>query len=101
MHLVLDFGLGQRGSVVDAPVDGLEPAIDEALLKKAVKGLECAGLVVARHGLVWLVPAAEAADALELRGLQFDVLLRVGAAGIQDIGNRHFKLFAARVARRP
>ena len=85
MHLVLDFGFGQGGAVVDAPVDGLEAAVDEAFLEEAVEGLEGAGLVVAGHGFVGVVPAAEAADALELRGLQVDVFLRVGAAGIQDL----------------
>ena len=97
MHLVLDLGLGQGGAVVDAPVDRLEPAIDEAFLKEAVKGFESAGFVVAGHGLVGRVPAAEAADALELRGLQIDILLRVGAAGIQHLRDRHLKLFAAQL----
>ncbi len=95
VHLVLDFGLGQSGAVVDAPVDRLESAIDEALLEEAVEGLEGAGLVVARHGLVGLFPAAEAPDALKLRGLQVDVFLRVGAAGIQHRWDRHLQLFAA------
>ena len=93
--LVFDFGFGEGGAVVDAPVDRLESAIDEALLEEAVERLESASLVVAGHGLVGLVPAAEAADALKLRGLQIDVLLRVGAAGIEDVGNRHLQLFAA------
>ncbi len=95
MRLVLDFSLGEGGAVVDAPVDGLESAIDEALLKEAVEGLEGAGFVVAGHGHVGLIPAAEAADAFKLRGLQVDVLLRVGAAGGEDGRNRHFQLFAA------
>jgi hypothetical protein len=47
VHLVLDLGLGQRGAVVDAPVNRLEAAVDEAFLEEAVKGLEGAGLVVA------------------------------------------------------
>ncbi len=34
-------------------------------------------------------------DALKLRGLQVDVFLRVGAAGIQDGRNGHLQLFAA------
>ena len=97
MHLVLDLGFGEGGAVVDAPVDGLEAAVDEAFFEEAVEGLESAGLVVAGHGLVGLVPAAEAADALKLRGLQVNVLLRVGAAGLEDRGDRHLELFAAQL----
>ena len=93
--LVLDFGFGEGGAVVDAPVDRLESAIDESLFKEAVEGLEGAGFVVAGHGLVGLVPAAEASDAFKLRGLQVNVLLRVGAAGSEHLRNRHFELFAA------
>ena len=97
MHLVLDLGLGQRRAVVDAPVDRLQSAIDEALFKEAVKGLQRARFVVAGHGLVGRIPAAKAANALKLRGLQVDVFLRVGAAGLQNGRNRHLKLFAAQV----
>ena len=66
---ILDFGLGQGGAVVDAPIDGLEAAVNEALLKEAIKGFQSAGLVVAGHGFVGLVPASETANALKLRGL--------------------------------
>ncbi len=97
MVRVLDLGLGQCGAVVDAPVNRLESAIDEALLKEAVESLKRAGLVVAGHGFVGRVPAAKAADALELLGLQVDVLLRIGAACIQDRRNGHFELFAAQL----
>ena len=47
VHLVFDFGFGKGGAVVDAPVDRLESAIDEALLEEAVERLQRAGLVVA------------------------------------------------------
>ena len=97
MLLVFDFGVGQGGAVVDAPVDGLEAAIDKALFEEAVEGFEGAGLVVAGHGFVGLAPAAEDADALELGGLQVYVLLRVGAAGIEHGGRGHFQLFAAQL----
>ena len=95
VHLVLDFGLGQRRAVVDAPVDRLQSAINEALFEEPVKHLQRPSLVVARHGFVRLIPAAKAADALKLRGLQIDVFLRIGAAGIQHLGDRHLQLFAA------
>src|SRR5580692_11656311 len=93
VHLVLDFSFCQRCSIVDAPVNGLETAIDEAFLEKSIKCLECPGLVVARHCLIWLVPAAKTADAPKLRRLQIDVLLRIRAACIQDCRGGHFELF--------
>ena len=44
---------------------------------------------------VGIVPAAEDADALELRALQVDVLLRVLAAGVADRDGVHLELLAA------
>ena len=38
--LVLDFGFGEGGAVVDAPVDGLEALVDEAFLEEVVEGLD-------------------------------------------------------------
>ncbi len=40
MHLVLDLGLGEGGLVVDAPEDGLQALVDEALLEEGVEGFE-------------------------------------------------------------
>ncbi len=97
MLLVLDLSIGQRGTVVDAPVNRLQPAIHESLLKKSVQRLQRPRLVLAGHRLVGLVPAAKAANALKLRGLQVDVLLRVGAAGFQHRRSRHFQLLAAKL----
>ena len=96
MLLVLDLGFGEGGAVVDAPVDGLEALVDEALLEEVVEGLErCGPRSRERHGQVGLVPAAEDADALELGALQVDVLLGVGAAGVADGEGVHLQLFAA------
>ena len=97
VHLVLHLGLGQGGAVVPAPVDGLEPAVDEAALEELVEGLERGGLVLVGHGGVRVLPAAEHADALELGALQIDVLLGVGAAGGADGDGVHLQLFAAKL----
>src|ERR1019366_9949701 len=67
VHFVLDLGLGQGRTVMNTPVNRLEASVDEAFFKEAVKRLKRAGLVVAGHSLVGLVPAAKAADALKLR----------------------------------
>ena len=95
MQLVLDFGFGEGGAVVDAPVDRLEALVDEAFLEEVVEGLEDAGFVAEGHGEVGIVPAAEDAEALELGALEVDVLLRVLAAGAADGDGVHFELFAA------
>src|SRR5208282_5718926 len=55
MHLVLDFSLGECRSVMDAPVNRLEAAIDEAFLEKSVKRLERPGFVIARHRLIRVI----------------------------------------------
>ncbi len=95
MHFVLNFGLGQGGTVVNAPIDRLESAIDKPLLKKAVKRLESSRFIVARHGHVGLIPPAEASDSLKLCSLQVNILLRIGATCIQYCRNGHLQLFTA------
>ena len=94
---VLDLGFGESGLVVDAPVDGAEAFVDEALFEEVVEGLDDAGLVLERHGEVGVVPAAEDADALELGALEVDVLLRVLAAGATDGDGLHLEFFAAKL----
>ena len=95
MLLVLDFGFGEGGAVVDAPGDGLEAFVDEAVLEEVEEGLGDAGLVDGVHGGVGLGPAAEDAHADELGALEVEVLLRVLAAGAADLDGIHFELFAA------
>ncbi len=95
VHLVLDLSLGEGGAVVDAPVDGLEAFVDEALFEEVVEGLDDRGLVGEGHGEVGIVPAAEDADALELASLEIDVLLGVLAAGFADGEGVHLEFFAA------
>src|ERR1035438_90044 len=82
---------------MDAPVDGLEAAVDIALLEESVKGFQCASFVVAGHGFVWLVPTAETTDSLKLRGLQVNEFLRVGATGFEHSRGGHLKLLAAQL----
>ena len=93
--LVLDLGFGEGGLVVDAPKDGLEALVDEALLEEGVEGFEDAGLVAEGHGEIGVVPAAEDAEALELLALEVDILLGVLAAGAADADGGHFELLAA------
>ncbi len=59
MLLVLDLGFGERGFVVDAPVDGAEAFVDETLLEEVVEGFDDAGFVAEGHRQVWVVPATK------------------------------------------
>ena len=95
MVVVLDLGFGQRGAVVDAPVDRLESLVDETLLEEGVEVFDDLGLVAVGHGGVGVVEVAEDADALELVALDLEVLLGVLAAGVADLERVHLQLFAA------
>ena len=95
MVRVLDFGFGEGGAVVDAPGDGLEAFVDEAVLEEVEEGLGDAGLVDRVHGGVGLEPAAEDAHADELGALEVEVLLGVLAAGAADLDGVHLELLAA------
>ena len=92
--LVLDFSFGEGGAVVDAPGDGLEAFVDEAVLEEVKEGLGDAGLVLGVHGGVGMGPAAEAAQSDELGALEVEVLLGVFAAGATDLDRIHFEFFA-------
>ena len=54
-------------------------------------------LVLRRHGGVRIFPAAEDAQALELRALQVEILVGIAAAGIAHLHGVHFQLLAAKV----
>src|SRR5215469_4840908 len=95
VHLVLDLRLSEGGSIVDAPVDGLQALVDEALLEKVVESFDDAGLVGIGHRQIGIVPATKHADTLELAALEVDVLLGVVPAGFTDGQGVHLELFAA------
>ena len=92
---VLNLSFGEGGAIVDAPVDGAQTLVDEALLKELEECLGDGGLVLEAHGGVGLLPAAEDAEADELLALNVEVLLRVFAAGTADGDGLHLKLLAA------
>ena len=77
---VLDLELGQRRAAVEAPVHGLEAAVDEAALDHALEGAHLAGLVGEVHRAVRVLPVAEHAQALAVGHLLRDLLGGVGAA---------------------
>jgi hypothetical protein len=78
--LVFDFELGQRRAAVEAPIDGLQAAIDEAALHHALERADFGRLVDEVHGFVRVLPLPEHAQALEVGHLQRDLLGGKGAA---------------------
>ena len=77
---VFDLELGQAGAAVEAPVHGLQAAVDKAALDDALEGADLAGLVGRVHGLVGALPVAEHAQAFEVLALLVDLFGGVGAA---------------------
>ena len=77
--LVLDLGLGQRGSAVEAPVDRLEALVQVAVLENLAERAHFVCLGLEAHGQVGVVPVAEHAEADEVLLLALDLLGRIGA----------------------
>ena len=78
--LVFNFGFGERGAIVNAPVDGLQAAIDVAFLEEIEKRAGDGRFVVGIHGEIRLVPPAEDAETLEFDLVNFHVARREFAA---------------------
>src|SRR5713226_8649043 len=78
--LVLDLGLGERRLTVHAPVDRLQPLVDETAADEASELARDDRLVVGRHRDVGVLPVAEHAEAHELVPLDVDEAQRVLAA---------------------
>ncbi len=91
---VLDLGFGQRGAVVDAPVDRLQPLVDQTLFEERIEVLDDLGLVVFGHGGVGVFKVAKDSNALELVALDLQVLFGVLAAGVANLKRVHLKLLA-------
>jgi hypothetical protein len=94
MHLVFDFGFGEGGAVVDAPVDRLQSLVDEVLLEEFVECFDDLRFILLRHGEIGIVPSSKNRDAFELRFLQVDIFLRVLAAGAANGDGVHLELLA-------
>lgn len=85
---VLDLGLGQRRTTVEAPVDRLQALEHEVLLDHFREGADFVRLVGEIHGLVGVVPLAEHAQADEVGLLPFDLLGCVFAAQFAGLVRR-------------
>ncbi len=77
---ILDLGLGQRRTAVEAPVHRLQALEQVAAPVHLAERADLVGLGAVFHGLVGMIPVTEHAEADEILLLPLDLLLRVGAA---------------------
>src|SRR5258705_12498360 len=87
---VLDFRLGQRGGIMNAPIHRFAPAIDVTAFHEIEKRSGNGGLVVEAHGQVGVIPAAEDAQPLEVALVLFDIASSKLAAELAKLRRRHF-----------
>ncbi len=71
---VFDFGLGERGVALLAPMDGLAAAIDLAFEVHVLEDLDIAGLEVGDIGKIRVIPIGVDAEALKALALDAHVL---------------------------
>ncbi len=96
--LVLDFGLGERGAAVDAPVHRLLALVDEPLLDELAQRARDRRLVLEVHRQIRRVPRREDPEALELLAHDADEALGVRAARAAEFRGRHLALLRPELA---
>src|SRR5580700_162514 len=70
---VLDLCLGQRCRIVNAPINRFAAAIGESLLHETKQSASDNGLVIVAHGQIWIIPAAQDSQSLEVPLMLLDV----------------------------
>lgn len=87
-HLVgvFDLGLGQRRTAIEAPVHRLDAAGQVAVIDHLGQRADFVGFEAEIQRLVWVVPIADHAQALEIAPLQIDLLGGVFAALLPKFG---------------
>ena len=76
---ILDLGLGQRRAAIEAPVDRLESAEDEALGHDLRQRADLVGLGAEVHRRVGMIPGSEHTEPPEILFLPFDLFGGPGA----------------------
>ena len=84
--LIFHFGFSECGSAIEAPVHGLESAVDESLLKNAAECTDFIGLIAVVHGEVRIVPITQYTQANKIFFLSLYLLGCVGTRFGQYIG---------------
>src|SRR6267378_6268644 len=92
--LIFDFGFGERGVVVDAPIDGLAATVNVALLHEIKKGASDGGLIFMAHREIGIIPAAENAKAFEIFLVLLDVARGKLPAELSKLSRWNFSLSA-------
>ena len=98
MRLVLDFGFGQRGAAMRAPVHRLLALVDHVLLDELAQRADDRRLVGVVHRLVGLGPLADHAETLELGALNVEVLGGIGLAFAAEVRRAHLPLLGPQLA---
>ena len=80
--LILDLGLRQRRTAVEAPVHRLQALEDEAAFDQFGQGADFPRFIGKVHGLVRVVPVTQDAEADEVGLLPFDLLGGIGTAAL-------------------
>ena len=88
--LIFDFGLGQSGLVVGAPIDRLHAFIDKALLGHLAEDLDLPGLKLGLQGDIGVFPLTQNPQPLELGRHLLDVAQRKLLALVPELGGGHF-----------
>src|SRR5437867_7971089 len=86
---IFDFGFGERGAVIDAPIDRLAAAIDVTLLHEIEKGACDGGLVFRTHCQIGIVPPPENPEPLEISLVLLDVARGELPAELSKLRGRH------------
>src|SRR5260370_14654822 len=87
---VFNFGFGERGAVVNGPVDGLAAAVYVTFFYEVEKSAGDSGLIIVAHRQIGIVPAAEHAKALEILLVLLDEARRKFPAQLAELRRRHF-----------
>ena len=87
--LIFDLGLGKRGFVLRAPVDGLQTLIDVALAEHLAKDLDLLRLKMPVHGAVGMRPVAHDTQTLEACHLPLNKIFGKFFTGIAELGDGH------------
>ncbi len=96
--LVLDLGLGQGRTAVQAPVHRLEALVEMPVADDGRERAQLLGLVLRIERQVGMVPVAHHAEALEILALHVDLLEGELAAGLAERARVHLaRRLAARL----
>ncbi len=90
MIFILDLSFGQRGRIVNAPINGFSPAIRVTFLHEIEQRAGDDGLVVMIHREIGIVPSPENSQTLKVPLMLLHVTRRKLAAKLSKFRRRNF-----------